>query len=786
MTETVRHDLELAGCTPEPLMAYLKALGILRLVSEQKDAEARGWWKNDTFWLRSPVLFRDTTTAEGQEAAKAALIEFFLREYKPTPIVVPWSGGDFFAVKWQPKPMKVSKTPTASKAVEAILATQTPRFEPYRNALLACKAALDQCRITSKKEMGKNKWVFIQTLRSICDETGLIEWIDAAAVITVEKFAALLGSGGGSDGNTHFSDNFMQNLWDVLPDFDEARDPQKGQPGSSVADGSREQLADALFAIGTNRLVLNRTSSLYDSGAVGGPNATQGMERDSLSNPWNVILTLEGTVCFAGAAVKRLTTNSTSESAFPFQVSASVTSCDRLADKERAGKELWLPLWSRPARSDEVLAFLREGRAQCGPRPAKSGVDMARAVATLGIDRGIASFHRYAIVKGRVGGDNYNTAASLGCFEVRERANADLLREIDQWLDRFRSACSAKDAPARLGRVLRAIDSAIFDFCKYGGKPFFQKIVIALGAAQRELSLAERFREARKLRPLAGLSCDWIGAANDGSAEFAVALALVSLRDPEDKIGPLCVNLESVDWKKNCRAWAEKDRAVVWNAADLSTNLVNVLQRRMMDGRRAGCECLPLASHIAAPLDIIAAFIAGELDDQRIEDLIWGLMLVKPTDASGKATNAAAPPAVLPRAYALLKLVFLPGPLAVVRSGNRLRWRLAHSGEAGINIRLEPRILPLLRAGRVGEACAIAARRLRASGLPPMPGPVGGAVRDLEWSECDADRRRAQRLAAALLIPISSGSVNDLVHLVCRDVSAVAEALTLSMEGESE
>jgi CRISPR-associated protein Csx17 len=38
------HDLELRGCTPEPLMSYLKALGILRLVSEQKDNNTRGWW----------------------------------------------------------------------------------------------------------------------------------------------------------------------------------------------------------------------------------------------------------------------------------------------------------------------------------------------------------------------------------------------------------------------------------------------------------------------------------------------------------------------------------------------------------------------------------------------------------------------------------------------------------------------------------------------------------------------------------------------------------------------
>ena len=55
MVDTGRYDIQLAGCTPEPLIAYLKALGILRQVSEQKDVEARGWWKKDVFWLRSSL-----------------------------------------------------------------------------------------------------------------------------------------------------------------------------------------------------------------------------------------------------------------------------------------------------------------------------------------------------------------------------------------------------------------------------------------------------------------------------------------------------------------------------------------------------------------------------------------------------------------------------------------------------------------------------------------------------------------------------------------------------------
>lgn len=789
MANTTRQDLDLSGCTPEPLMAYLKALGILRLVSEQKDAAARGWWKNDVFWLRSTL-------------DRNALEAFFQAEYRPTPIVVPWSGGDFFSVSWQAQAHKFGKTPTSSKAIEAILAIETDRFEPYRRGLWACKAALDRCGIDAKEKMGKQKWAFIQDLRANCDEPRIIEWIDAAAVGTVERFAALLGSGGGSDGNTHFSDNFMQNLWDVLPDFDAQRDKKASRDDTACRAGLRT----SLFRKPSTFRIEKRTSSLFDSGAVGGPNATQGMERESLSNPWDVILGMEGTISFAGAATKRLGSNAANEGAFPFQVSASVTVHDGLADKERAGTEIWLPLWTRPARSQEVLALLQEGRAHCGVRPARSGVDMARAIASLGVDRGIGAFGRYAVLKGRVGGENYNTAASLGRLAVVERAGVDLLRdEVDDWLDLFRRAAGDKTAPPRFGSAVRRIDSAIFDYCKYGGAAFFQQILVALGAAERALANAARFREDKKIKPLAGLSTDWIEAANDGSPAFRIALALAGVRhEPgqrgdKPKIGPLRANLEPVDWKKRCRAWAEKDRSVVWNAADLATNLASVLARRMMDGARAGCERLPLTSSYTAPLDAIAAFIAGDLDDQRIEELIWGLMLIDtwrrhPARAGMNQSRdrERADPNPLPREYALLKLLFLPQPLVPERSGESVKWRLAcrlagGRMEGGLIIRPEPRILSLLRAGRIGEACRIAAQRLRVSGLAPMPGPLPtGVMRDDNWSERAMDSRRAQRLAAALLIPISSKSVNHLIHLVCRGESTAAETFAVSAEGEQE
>lgn len=48
-------DILLEGCTSRPLASYLKALGILRLVGEQRDAHACGAWRNGCFVLSSSL-----------------------------------------------------------------------------------------------------------------------------------------------------------------------------------------------------------------------------------------------------------------------------------------------------------------------------------------------------------------------------------------------------------------------------------------------------------------------------------------------------------------------------------------------------------------------------------------------------------------------------------------------------------------------------------------------------------------------------------------------------------
>ncbi len=184
---------------------------------------------------------------------------------------------------------------------------------------------------------------------------------------------------------------------------------------------------------------------MYDAGATGGANAGQGFERDSLTNPWNFILCLEGTLLFAGAISRRQTGGEKGRAAFPFQVKLTTTNLDSSSEKEASGREMWLPIWERWATHAEISTLFTDGRVSIGSKSAERGIDIARATASLGIDRGIKSFQRYAIVKGRIGGENYNTSAYMGSFDVNDRTSVDLLREIDPWLDRFRPAAADKD-----------------------------------------------------------------------------------------------------------------------------------------------------------------------------------------------------------------------------------------------------------------------------------------------------------------------------------------------------
>ena len=190
----------LAGCQPEPLAAYLRGLAVLRLVATQQDEAARGWWRDDGFAL--------TTRLDRDQ-----LIEFFLHDYRPTPLVAPWNGGSGF----YPKDKK--------DGIDAIANGKAARFAPYR-AIIEQAGKLTETLDRAPKDAAKaalirdcrNRW------------RGPAEaWLDAALVITRSsqvRFPALLGTGG-NDGRLDFTNNQMQRLVGLFS-------PDSGEPGANA------------------------------------------------------------------------------------------------------------------------------------------------------------------------------------------------------------------------------------------------------------------------------------------------------------------------------------------------------------------------------------------------------------------------------------------------------------------------------------------------------------------------------------------------------------------------
>lgn len=807
----MNEPLSLDGCPPEPLIGYLKALGVLRLVSEQKDPEAGGFWADGVFKL---------TTALGRDG----VVAFFRDEYKPTPLLAPWNGGSGFYIKLDLDRFLESggkevafKSRDVVDAINALQSADTARLAPYREQIHQTKQALGKlaARVNFAEALTEplKKWPdaktkpaqkkvkddatkvlnammlfrlgeetfsigkaakdeFVSDLRGkVLTDDGLF-WLDAAlAMRTGQKKnrteSPTLGSGG-NIGNSDFSARFAQLLPEVMP----------LQSGDRVPAGSVAWLSAALFGIPAPQLEKVSVDQ-FDPGKAGGANGTQGMEAAPTLNPWDYLLMMEGALALAGNTSRRLGAGRAGVS-FPFVVRSSSAGHGSVGIDNTRG-EAWLPLWSAPALFSEVALLLSEGRAEVGRARAWSGLTFAQAVAGLGVDRGIQSFVRYEFQE-RLG-QSY-IATPVGRFDVPKVATSgvELVRELNEWLDIFRYVCrmkkegAEKDPPPRFPTACRRIEAAIFDFCKYGGSERLANILAALGNAERVLAVGNAKPEDRRMRqPLSGLASGWLMAASDGSAEFSLARGVAFLYPGTKGTGPVRQYLEPAEYNPKFRSWSWGERGghVVWGGRDLVRNLGAVVVRRLMDSEKSGEPIPPFGSPYPVALSDITTFLNREIDDDKFEDLLWGLSLIdrgqewEPPSAGG--------PAELLRAYAITKLTLLPG---------RLCWEPAPDGEAvlqlkrasadetvsGITVKPELAIAAKLRAGDVQGACEVAVRRLRASGFSPIGGFLAdGSRRDIDWA---SGGTAPERLLAALLFPIPDFAVNQLADLVLRRPSA--------------
>lgn len=588
-----RFAVELGGCRPEPLASYLKALGVLRIVAEQKDRDARGSWRGEHFVLES-ALDRD------------ALLRFFADEWRPTPVIAPWNGGSGF----YPKDNR--------EASDAILASKDPRLAVFAETIEVARSFV-AIRAWTERPADENKVFMLSAMRALLPDEA-VAWVDAAVVLGSDSwgndrlmFPPLLGTGG-NDGRLDFSNNFQQRVVEVL--------------GSKATD----TLASSLF--GT-------TTTVRFKGAMGQyqPAANE------RTNPWDFVLLIEGALLFAGAVTRRFENASPSLMAFPFHARAAGglgTVTD--GDEDDSRDELWLPLWSAPSGLREVRKLFAEGRATIGSgdraRPATSALDFARAVTALGVDRGIDSFSRVGF---HVRNGLAYFATPLGRFSTREVAAARLLDDIDTWYERFRQKASGKSAPAGVAVARRRLELAMFEAAEHGS---LRPVLLALGDAERALAQSLGFTAKAFLHPLwPPLQSAWGAAVSDGSVEQRLAAALATRPGMRGRLLPL---------ERGGRSFGRgDDSAYVFRQRPLVDNLHALLLREDIEAQQGERSVPREASRGRCSLTDVAAFIDGRTDDALIERWVRAFVLVDELQLGAPPVDTLRPPAT----FALVALV---------------------------------------------------------------------------------------------------------------------------------
>lgn len=723
MTVCLHH---LTGCAPSPLAHYLKAIGILRLLAQQKDPDVRGFWRDQHFCL--------LTTLD-----QAALEAFFLEEYAPTPFVSPWNKGSGFYA-------------TNDRGLSPIEGSKAPRFGAFRRAISEARTQLDaitradavvrQLKDQTKSKKGakparsKDDANYKQELAAAEREFKRLkadlyepfalawrgphrDWMDAAMVLSPEgepSWPSLLGTGG-NDGRLDFTNTAMQRLGDLF-------DLESGTGAAFPT--AKALLKTSCFDIPSAAL-LDAAVGQFLPGCAGGANGTTGPDAGSRVNPWDFVLMLEGATAFRGQATRKLGARDDMRAAIPFAVAAQSVGHPTRGQEKDARGEQWMPLWERPASWSELSALFGEGRAQVGRSSARRPLDFARAIARLGVARGLVGFVRYGYLE-RNG--QSNLAVPLGRISVATRPRARLIDDVGGWLDRLLR--EVDNAPARFSASVGMLSDAVFHVLTKEAEPTrWQSVLARIDDVERVQAHGTAF----KVGPCPTLSPGWLNAATDDSPEWRLAISLGSAargyRDGRP-IDSVRAHALPIDPKKGWRyaVGADKrlvnDPRVVITGRDALSDLIALVERRLVEASQRGSRALPLVSSYGAGarLDDLARFLAGEVDAERVLALGRALMALDWRRVRLPRVHVDPHGDRPDEAWEALRLCALPF---------EVRERTIAS---------EPAIFRRLASGDAAGAIEVALRRLRASGFRP---PLMAAI---------SDPTTARRWAAALAFPI--------------------------------
>ena len=349
-----------------PLARYLAALGLLRILGNQLDPEARGFWKDGRFELLTTVTLDE-------------IAAFLAERYAPTPCLTPWNKDSGFLTGEAPAefPQLQGERFQELQRVAAMAAPIVTRYAKGGRIDKDDKAALFDELSRSIGHDGWSSWL------RICAVT----FQDAKGTLDL-RLPALLGGTAGAFGRSDFGAKFVKALLDARAEHFAAAIVGASAPGLLI------QTSDCMIYAPASR----------GDGQQGYGVATQDTQTSASTkaNPADLILLAEGMGLFEGYATtaqpEGAHQGSHQQASFSLAVVHNTSghpSSSWLENKGQQSEELWCPLWDEPASFDDVREALQRVALLPLPRQLQSGTDFALYASQLGRRHGLSGFARY-------------------------------------------------------------------------------------------------------------------------------------------------------------------------------------------------------------------------------------------------------------------------------------------------------------------------------------------------------------------------------------------------------
>lgn len=657
------HLHHLTGCAPAPLAHYLKALGVLRIVAEQKDPEVRGYWQDEHFCV--------LTTLD-----RSALERFFLEEYAPTPAFNPWGARSGF--------YSGSSERTSRLALQRIADSDLPRLAGMQATIATVREVV--CNLGGNKpEDAEEQARMLHRIQAVTRGAGA-DWLAAVVALVASDLRkpALLGTGG-NEGSGSYVSAYCNAIVTCIID----------------------RQADSALSLFDRQGPLQ---SYKWQGSFG-----QFLPEGS-GTPWDLLLLIEGAILLRSAVTTRSTSGHSSRFlASPFYLEAHALGsgasapADEVAmqkGRARPGRgEQWFPLWVRPANLRDLQALFADGRCSAGRNRSTSPIDAARAISRAGVARGVTAFNRYGYLQRNNLATHF--AVPLGRIDVQERTTTRLIDEVAPWARSLWREARASHATSRLRIAERRLADSVFGVLTHDREAVRWQ---ALLVAASEVEAVQAMGAALRAGPIPPLGPGWVDACNDHSPEYRLALALGSAaarydrHRPVDSVRQHWIPLDHRGRFRQKEGRLATDPRVVAHGRDPVLDCVGLVERRMIEASARGQRHLPLVSArgCGAGLQDLAALATRRVDLSRTIALARAFMAVRWDRWRPPSTAAFEDSGPIDDGWAALRVALLPFPI-----------------REGLSVPGDPAILRKLMAGDAARAIEIALRRLRAVGLRP-------------------------------------------------------------------